>query len=113
VLGNLEHVVTWLRSPVGRVHYVEPDELGFTSRCGRWRPELLPNETHGERCPACARLASDAPRQSVFVEAKQRTAAILAAYATDPHLTVRAFAERFGTTERIVRHAIQGKRKTT
>lgn len=105
--------MTWLRSPVGRVHYVEPDELGFTSRCGRWRPELLPNETHGERCPACARLASDAPRQSVFVEAKQRTAAILAAYAADPHLTVRAFAERFGTTERIIRHAIHGKRKTT
>lgn len=105
--------MSWLRSPLGTLHFVEADELGFVARCGRWRPELLPTETRGERCTACEGLARNAPRQSVFTETKQRTAAILAAFAIDPHLPTRVFAERFGNTERIVRNTLQGKRKTT
>lgn len=50
--------MTWRTSPIGRAHWLETDDVGPVSRCGKWRPEASPPyaDASTERCHACLRL---------------------------------------------------------
>lgn len=50
--------MSWRISPIGRAHWLESDDVGPVSRCGKWRPEMSPPyaDASTERCSACLRL---------------------------------------------------------
>lgn len=119
----------WRQSALGVVHWLEPGETGLTSRCGRWSPEAHdvrdadPSKPH---CPRCVKLYGGRTVPNPLIDpepvpggksnqrrAKVRNAAIRAAKAISPEISVRQLSERFGVSERVAWQACRWKGVTS
>lgn len=118
--------MSWRDAPLGRAHWLEVDDVGLVSRCGKWRPAAPTPLASAStaRCLVCLRLFADrdlpnpvadpAPEEHATMgireAAAKRNAGIRRYVATNPSMPVTEVARFFGVSEAVARRALKSTR---